>query len=232
MSLPYFFIPGVTGNIIDLPEETARHCVQVLRMKVGEQLALTDGKGHLYSATIKSADKKHCAVEVYETRFEERTVRRVSIAISPLKNAGRFEWFLEKATEIGVCEITPLICQRTERQHFKAERARNILVAAMLQSKQTWLPDLKEPRPFSTTISQNSWNQKLIAHCEELQKSDLSRFSSQDDIQILIGPEGDFTLDEIESAILLGYHPVSLGLTRLRTETAGIVAASLLINSI
>lgn len=231
MSLPYFFIPGITGNIVDLPEETARHCVQVLRMKVGGQLALTDGKGHLYNTTIKNADKKHCAVEIVETRFEERTIRRISIAISTLKNTGRFEWFLEKATEIGVCEIIPLICHRTERQHFKAERARNILVAAMLQSKQTWLPDLKESQAFEVAVSQSIWQQKLIAHCEEMQKSGLGRFNNLDDIQILIGPEGDFTLNEIESATLHGYQQVSLGHTRLRAETAGIVAASLLINN-
>lgn len=230
MSLPYFFVPGIDGNLVDLPEETARHCVQVLRMRPGEQLSLTDGIGHLYDATIRSAGKRHCTVSVDGVQMEERVARKVSIAISPLKNAGRFEWFLEKATEIGVVEIVPLICQRTERQHFKAERAKSILISAMLQSKQSWLPVLKEPVAFEQAVAQSGWTQKLIAHCEDIQKTALSHFYNSNDTQILIGPEGDFTQTEIDAARFYGYHEVSLGLTRLRTETAGIVAATLLIN--
>ncbi|MDE3145340.1 MAG: RNA methyltransferase, partial [Bacteroidota bacterium] len=147
-----------------------------------------------------------------------------------VKNASRFEWFLEKATEMGVCEIIPLLCHRTERQHFRFDRMNNILIAAMLQSQQTWLPALQTPTSFQTVVDQSQYTQKLIAHCEEDQKKDMKDVQLMNDVQILIGPEGDFTSDEILSAIQKNYKPVSLGNTRLRTETAGVMASALLLN--
>ena len=150
--------------------------------------------------------------------------------ISILKNAGRLEWFLEKAAEIGVSEIIPLLCKRTERQHFRFDRMNAVLIAAILQSQQTWLPQLHEPTDVKTFIQQSSYQQKLIAHCENDTKQELSNLSIQDHVQILIGPEGDFTHEEIEFALQNQYQPVSLGNTRLRTETAGVVAASLLMH--
>src|SRR4051812_38723506 len=143
MSLPYFFINDFgNSKTIILPEETSKHCVQVLRMKEDEQLQLTDGKGNLLTVRILSADRKHCTVNVEEKKFQQPTTRKISIAISLLKKESRFEWFLEKATEIGISEIIPLSCERTERQHFRFDRMNNILISAMLQSRQTWLPVL------------------------------------------------------------------------------------------
>jgi len=132
MSLPLFFIDHIDkSNTIILPEDTSKHCVQVLRMKEGEQLQLTDGKGNLLTAKIINADRKHCTVNVEEERFQQSPARKISIAISLLKNASRFEWFLEKATEIGASEIIPLLCERTERQHFRFDRIRNIELTSL-----------------------------------------------------------------------------------------------------
>jgi 16S rRNA (uracil1498-N3)-methyltransferase len=232
MSLPYFFIDDFgKGNTIVLPEDTSKHCVQVLRMKEGEQLQLTDGKGNLLTARIINPDRKHCTVNIEEEKFQQSAAKKISIAISLLKNASRFEWFLEKATEIGVSEIIPLLCERTERQHFRFDRMNNILISAMLQSQQTWLPVLCEPQHFEKIVSSSVYAQKFIAHCEsDKEKNNLASVVRQNKLQILIGPEGDFTKEEIEIAIQKNYQPVSLGDTRLRAETAGIVAATLLMN--
>ncbi|OIR12665.1 ribosomal RNA small subunit methyltransferase E [mine drainage metagenome] len=232
MSVPFFYEQNIatTDSQFILSEETSKHCVQVLRMKIGEQLNITDGKGNLFSATIISTDKRSCAVKINATTFSKQQQRKVSIAISLIKNASRFEWFLEKATEMGVCEIIPLLCHRTERQHFRFDRMNNILIAAMLQSQQTWLPVLQGPTAFQTVTDQSQYTQKLIAHCEENKKTELKDLQLMDDVQILIGPEGDFTSDEIQTAIQKNYQPVSLGNTRLRTETAGAMASALLLN--
>jgi 16S rRNA (uracil1498-N3)-methyltransferase len=229
---PYFFeaaiLPGATT--FSLGEESRKHAVQVLRMREGEILQITDGKGNLYTAVIIIADKKSCEVRITDATFSEKTIRRVTIGISLLKNASRIEWFLEKATEMGVSEIIPLLCKRTERQHFRYDRMQHILVSAMIQSRQVWLPLLHEPAAVEHIIPQSATAQKLIAHCEALQKSSLPQLKMAQDVLILIGPEGDFTSSEIEQALQHGFEPVSLGLTRLRTETAGVVAAALLVN--
>lgn len=229
MSLPIFFIEQKpTSSIITLSEETSKHVVQVLRMKHGEQLQLTDGCGNLITASITDAHKKACTVSVLETHFTEQKARKICIAISLLKNANRFEWFLEKATEMGVTEIIPMVCHRTEKHHFRHERMKQILVSAMLQSQQVWLPVLIEPVKFNEVIKSSSSATKLVAHCEEEEKYSIRDFAKEHSVQILIGPEGDFTNEEIESALQAGYKPVSLGETRLRAETAGVVAATLL----
>lgn len=233
MSLPYFFIHDFGNtNTITLPEETSKHCIQVLRMKEDEQLQLTDGKGNLFTTRITNADKKHCVVAVEEKKFQQPNSKKISIAISLLKNTNRFEWFLEKATEIGVNEIIPLLCERTERQHFRFERMNNILISAMLQSQQAWLPFLHEPQPFERIIASSTYSQKLIAHCEDdNNKNNIASVVTSNETQILIGPEGDFTQQEIDMALKNNYRSVSLGQTRLRSETAGVVAAALLMNS-
>jgi len=198
-------------------------------MKEGEQLRLTDGEGNLVTARITVAERKYCKVDIEEKRFEERNSRKTSVALSLLKNSRRFEWFLEKATEIGVSELIPMICERTERQHVRPERMTNILIAAMLQSEQVWLPVLHEPEPFEKIINSSAYIQKLIAHCgDDKNKSYITSIERQTETQILIGPEGDFTPGEVEQALANNYTPVSLGRTRLRSETAGIVAAALL----
>lgn len=229
MALPIFYLENYeSSSFMTLPEDTSKHVVQVLRMKVGEELQLTDGKGSLLTAAISDDHKKKCTVRVVSAKYEARSTKQVSIAISLLKNASRFEWFLEKATEIGVTEIVALLCDRTVKQHFRFDRMNNILIAAMLQSQQVWLPVLKEPTSFNQEISSNLYHTKLIAHCEDEQKHSIKEFGVQSSVQILIGPEGDFSSHEISSAIEAGYLPVTLGQTRLRTETAGVVAASLL----
>src|SRR5258705_11953025 len=145
--IPFFYIEefNPSQKEIVLDEDTSPHVVQVLRMKEGERLNLTDGKGNLITAEISDAHKKHCAVKVIDSRFTSHLSRKISIAISLLKNANRFEWFLEKATEIGISEIVPLICERTEKQKFRYDRMKGICVSAMLQSQQCWLPELHEP---------------------------------------------------------------------------------------
>lgn len=231
MALPYFYEPGITREktTFTLSEETGKHCVKVLRMETGEQLNLTDGRGNLFTATILSPGKKHTEVKIESHVFTPRAARKIMIAISLLKNSSRFEWFLEKATEIGVSEIFPLICHRTERQHFRFDRMNNILIAAMLQSQQTWLPVLHEPVPFEAALKIDH-QQKFIAHCDEQQKQELKECSVSGNAAILIGPEGDFSPEEINSALQNNFQPVSLGQNRLRAETAGVVAATLLMN--
>lgn len=231
MSLPYFFAEDLSAeDQIILPEETSKHCIQVLRMQDDEQLILTDGKGKLLTATILTADRKHCAVKINSSKYEQQSNRKITVAMSLLKNTSRFEWFLEKATEIGVNEIIPLICKRTEKQYFRLDRMQQIIVSAMLQSQQSWLPVLHEPTSFDKVIAGNNYTTKLIAHCEEDRKQEIAGITMTGNIIILIGPEGDFAVDEIHQALQNKYNPVSLGATRLRTETAGVVAASLIKN--
>lgn len=228
MERPVFFIEHLSTDFITLNEDTSKHVVQVLRMTAGEQLHLTDGAGSLWTAEIIDDHKKKCTVGIIERKFQARKARKVSIAISLVKNNSRFEWFLEKATEIGVTEIIPILCARTEKQHFRYDRMKQILISAMMQSKQVWLPFFSEPVSFDQVCATASYTTKLIAHCTEDHKQDITEYRQQDAVQILVGPEGDFTNEEIKMAIELGFVPVAIGGTRLRTETAGIVAAALL----
>jgi 16S rRNA (uracil1498-N3)-methyltransferase len=230
MNLPFFFEPNVAPQYKHamLSEETSKHCIQVLRMKTHEKIKLTDGKGNLFIASIAKEDKRNCEVVLETSEFIPPPERKISIGISLLKNTNRFEWFLEKSTELGIQEIIPLICKRTEKQHFKQERAENILISAMLQSRQAWLPKLFSPTNVSEIIRSSSYSQRLIAHCETRPKSAFGEFDLQDEVQVLIGPEGDFTSEEIAEAVKNNYMETSLGENRLRTETAGIVAAVLM----
>lgn len=229
MPLPIFYDKNIDkSDFVTLTEETSKHVVQVLRMKQGELLQLTDGRGNLLTNEIVDDHKKKCTVKVTKRDFKERTSKQVCVAISLLKNGSRLEWFLEKATEIGVSEIIPLLCDRTEKQHFRFDRMNGILIAAMLQSQQVWLPTLAEPLSFKNVITSRKYSINLIAHCEEEQKCSIKNFTSSNSSQILIGPEGDFSPAEIASALDAGFKSVTLGNTRLRTETAGVVAATLL----
>ncbi len=240
MPLSFFFVENSpAGEMIAINEETSKHISQVLRMKIDEEINLTDGKGNLYTATIIENHKKKTIVKILDTKSISVPERKITIAISLIKNSNRFEWFLEKATEIGVAEIIPLHCQRTEKQHFRLDRMKSILVSAMLQSRQVWLPVLHEPVAFSKLFQSSKtlekekledYQQRFIAHCVEDEKRNLTdlvneKLSSK---IILIGPEGDFTPGEIELALQYHFSAVSLGETRLRTETAGIVSAVLL----
>jgi 16S rRNA (uracil1498-N3)-methyltransferase len=232
MTLPFFYIEKIDNNnsTVVLDEDTSKHVVSVVRMKMGEQLHLTDGKGHLLTAEITNDHKKRCETKIVDAQFTPVHARKISIAISLVKNATRFEWFLEKATEIGITEIIPLICERTEREHFRFDRMKNVLISAMLQSRQVWLPILHEPVAFNALVEQSGHLQKLIAHCADENKKSLNAVVDKNCSSqiILIGPEGDFSKQEIEFAIQHHFIAVALGDTRLRTETAGIVAATLL----
>jgi 16S rRNA (uracil1498-N3)-methyltransferase len=223
------------SNLKQLDEDTSKHVVQVLRMKIGEKLLLTDGKGSRAEAEITDDNKKRCIVKLLSVKTEPPKENRIAIAISLVKNASRFEWFLEKAGEMGLTEIIPLICERTEKERFRYERMQQILVSAMLQSQQTHLPQLQQPIEFEKLVNAGSgdYPDKYIAHCLEEEKTSLySQLENKSSGRIiLIGPEGDFSPGEIKMAIEKGYRPVSLGVTRLRTETAGLVAAALLSNS-
>ena len=231
MEQPFFYLADIPSNTneLDLPEETSKHVVSVLRMREGEIIRLTNGLGTVVKASIKIVHKKNCVVENIELLQLPDNRLPVTLAISLLKNPSRFEWMLEKVSEIGVKAVVPLICQRTERQHFRSDRMRNIMISAMLQSQQAWLPEIKEPVLFADVISQVGFSYKYIAHCLPEERISLRQTIVKDaSAIILIGPEGDFSPAEIQDALALGYKPVTLGDTRLRTETAGVVAVTLL----
>ncbi|MEO5947167.1 MAG: RsmE family RNA methyltransferase [Chitinophagaceae bacterium] len=233
MAVPFFYIITyyASQKTIVLNEETSKHVVQVLRMRNGEQLNLTDGKGNLLTCEIIDEHKKHCSVEIKSQKKIPNSNHKVSIAISLLKNSNRFEWFLEKATEIGVTSIIPLFCTRTEKEKFRYDRMQGICISAMLQSQQCRLPVLHEPKKFEDfEIWKCADGPNFIAHCIEENKIALSNqlIGKSSNQLIAIGPEGDFTSQEIELALQNDFIPVSLGETRLRTETAGVVAATLL----
>jgi 16S rRNA (uracil1498-N3)-methyltransferase len=229
MSFPLFYIKELVGDErLILDEDASKHIIQVLRMKRGEQLQLTDGKGKLITAELVLENKKAAEVTVLTTSNIAPPTLNLTIAISLIKNNTRFEWFMEKATEIGISNIIPLICERTEKQNFRHDRIKNILISAMLQSQQAWLPVLHQPTKYAEVIKSAAHSNKFIAHCIKEDKKQLKILSANETSIILIGPEGDFTSDEIELAKQNNYTPVTLGNTRLRTETAGIVAAVLL----
>jgi 16S rRNA (uracil1498-N3)-methyltransferase len=228
MALPYFYFEKIDADTLTLDEDVSKHITQVLRMKAGEALLVTDGKGTKAKAIITDDHRKRCVVKIERRETEKAATPTVCIAISLIKNAARFEWFLEKATEIGVSEIIPLLCDRTEKEKFRQDRLQNIVTSAMLQSQQCWMPKLQEPIPFQKLIEDDKYHQKFIAHCLENEKQSLHSILQPQSSIILIGPEGDFTQKEIALAIDHNYVPVTLGKTRLRTETAGIVAATLL----
>jgi 16S rRNA (uracil1498-N3)-methyltransferase len=238
MALPFFYLaaydPGTSPETseITLDEDNSRHIVQVLRMRPGEALQLTDGKGSLLNALIVEDHKKKCRVKVQSLVTSPSRKKKVAIAISPLKNASRFEWFLEKAAEIGVSEIIPLQSERTERQHLRPDRLHNILVSALLQSQQTWLPVLHPLTSLSRVLEDTRYDRRLIAHCLEDSLPAIpvvaSPVTPTVSTLILIGPEGDFSAEEVALALKNGFVPVTLGENRLRTETAGVVAATLL----
>lgn len=231
MSLPRFYVPsaGAPGEQILLDEDNSRHAVQVLRMQSGETLLLTDGKGHTAHARLLSAHKKSSRAEIIAVDFSPRLSPALTIAISPVKNSSRFEWFLEKATELGTASIIPLLCERTEKQHLRHDRLLNICKSAMLQSGQSWLPDMHMPTAFSAVLLLREYRARMIAHCSDAYKASLAdAFNPALTPQIvLIGPEGDFSPTEVSQAHAAGFTEVSLGPTRLRTETAGIYAAAI-----
>ena len=223
-----FYHPQLVEKIGFLNEEESKHCIQVLRMKVDDTMLIVDGMGGFYKAKISSAHPKKCSFEIIESQqnYQKRNFK-INIACAPTKNIDRFEWFLEKATEIGIDSITPIICENSERTLVKLDRLQKVLVSAMKQSIKAYLPLLNEAISFKQYISNNAEiiGQKFIAHCHDLPKSELKKQClPNSESLILIGPEGDFSNQELKLAIENGFVPVSLSESRLRTETAALVA--------
>ncbi len=209
-------------------KEESRHIVKVLRKKEGDTLFITNGNGELFTAKIALASDKKCLVDIIDCQSKEKGwTYYLHIAIAPTKNIDRYEWFLEKATEIGIDEITPIICDHSERKIVKTERLEKVIVSAMKQSLKFKLPQLNPPVALEKFIKEiENFDQKFIAHCEEESNKQLlkNQIKTNAKILILVGPEGDFSLNEIETALKNDFFPISLGESRLRTETAGIVA--------
>ena len=222
----FFYTPNLNENTYTFSKEESRHCIKVLRKKIGDKINLVDGKGTLYYTVIVDDNPKACKVEVKkkEINFNKRSYR-IHMVVSPTKNIDRYEWFLEKATEFGVDEITPVICQNSERKEIKIERLNKILIAAMKQSLKAFLPQINKTVKWGEFIHQKFNSNRFIAHCRDGRKTPLKQWlKPQQDVMILIGPEGDFSDTEIREAMNNGFVPVSLGKSRLRTETAAIAA--------
>lgn len=223
----YYSEDAKAGSFI-LPEEEARHCVKVMRFSSGDLIKITDGLGNIYSCQLMGTDTKNCLVEaVDKPEFKERTSRPLHIAIAPTKNASRLEWFVEKATEIGIDKITPLICERSERRKVNTSRLQRVAIAAMKQSMSAWLPEINQEMKYGDLIRQPIKGQKFIAALIPNAIPLVRHLIDNTENLVLIGPEGDFSNKEIGQAIKSDFIPVSLGSSRLRTETAGIVACSI-----
>ncbi len=206
-------------------KEESKHIIKVLRKKEGDILHVTNGLGFLFKTKITIASDNKCTVQIVSFEKQEAPKYKLHLAVAPTKMNDRFEWFLEKATEIGIQEITPIICEHSERKVIKTDRFHKILESAMKQSLHYYLPKFNEPIAFKEFIKAEKSGQLFIAHCEETNKKSLkNELKSNEDVTILIGPEGDFSVKEIQLAIDNNFIPVSLGTTRLRTETAAIVA--------
>lgn len=220
-----FYTPDIQTKA-ELPEEEAQHCTRVLRLTTGDEITLTDGKGYFYRAEITTATNKRCLVAIKESIFQEPLWPcHLHIAMAPTKNMDRNEWFAEKATEIGFDELTFLNCRFSERKVIKAERIEKIVISAIKQSLKARLPILNEMTDFDKFISRNFEGQKFIAHCYEGEKPLLRDVLQKgQDALVLIGPEGDFSEEEVAKAVQKGFTPISLGQSRLRTETAALVA--------
>jgi 16S rRNA (uracil1498-N3)-methyltransferase len=221
-----FYLPGISGSEITLDETESKHVVRVLRLGKGDSIFCTDGTGGFYSALITDANPKKCRLSIIESSQHAGEKKYYShIAIAPTKNNDRLEWFLEKATEIGVDEISLLLCENSERRTVKTDRMEKVLISAMKQSVKAYLPKLNEPVSFNEFIAGSNADQKFIAHCRENNLPHMKSFVQKEkSVLALIGPEGDFSISEVENAIKYGFAAISLGDSRLRTETAGIVA--------
>lgn len=225
----YFYVPNA-ASVGELPEEEAKHAVRVLRLQSGDRMVLVDGEGGLFDAEVSVASGKHCLYNILETLPYEREWRgRISLAIAPTKMMDRMEWMAEKATEIGFDEISFLDCKFSERKTLRTDRVERIVVSAMKQSHKACKPVVNEMCGFREFVAREREDRKFIAHCyEEVARRDLfdelSAMDAETPVTVLVGPEGDFSIDEVKLAMEHGYESVSLGRSRLRTETAGLSA--------
>lgn len=221
-----FYAPELQGDHHTLSEQESKHCIKVLRMQTGDQIMLSDGVGGMYTGQLANEDHRRCEVKIirHEKDFGKRNFY-LHVAIAPTKNINRFEWFLEKTTEIGIDEITPLICMRSERRAVKIERLDKVIIAAMKQSIKAYHPILNRQMDFKAFVTAKQEGEKYIAYVEEGDHPPLQTLCKpRQQATILIGPEGDFSPEEVRMATANGYRIVSLGNSRLRTETAGVVA--------
>nr|WP_294923792.1 16S rRNA (uracil(1498)-N(3))-methyltransferase [uncultured Flavobacterium sp.] len=222
-----FYNPDIdeTTETFSFDKEESRHIIKVLRKKDSDILHVTNGMGLLFETQITLASDNKCIVEVLSIRKSPEPKFHLHLAVAPTKMNDRFEWFLEKATEIGIQEITPVFCDRSERKVVKKERFEKIILSAMKQSNETFLPKLNDAISFKEFIRQKNEGLQLIAHCEETDKKSLKEvLKPNENVTLLIGPEGDFSEKEIVMALENSFQPVTLGNTRLRTETAAVVA--------
>ena len=227
--LRFFYTP--TPEAGQLPQDEAQHALRVLRLGMGDELHLMDGKGAFHRAVITEADNHHCRYRILESVPQQpEWTGKIHIAVAPTKNMDRMEWFVEKATEIGFDRLTLLDCRFSERRVVKNERLEKIIVSAMKQSHKAWLPQLDEMTPFRKFITRPDLPaQRFIAHCYEGEKPFLlDLLAPCTPALVLIGPEGDFSIDEVREAEAAGFQSVSLGTSRLRTETAALVVVHMM----
>lgn len=225
----YFYVPNATEDN-ELPTDEAIHAIRVLRLKIGDDIFLIDGKGNFYEAVVTLANSKHCLYEITQTLVQNKTWKgHIHLAIAPTKDISRIEWLVEKATEIGFDEISFLNCQFSERKNLRIDRIERIVISAMKQSRKAWKPIVNNMLSFEDFMQKEVTGQKFICHCyNEIEKTDfLSNINNSglfEDITVLIGPEGDFSINEVHQALQQQYKSTTLGNSRLRTETAGLAA--------
>lgn len=228
-SMNVFYHPNIIGQTIDLDETESKHAIRVLRLGKGDPVQIVDGRGGWYETVIEEAHPKRCLLRITaHTPDYQPLSYHLHLAVSPTKSIDRFEWFLEKATEIGISEITPLLCHRTERSRLNLERMERIVVSAMKQSLKAYRPNLNEPTGFSEFIKKKRAGVEGIAHCIDdtanslKERHSIMNLPDQGSFTLMVGPEGDFTVEEVESALTAGFQPIQLGESRLRTETAAV----------
>ena len=221
-----FYTPDISADYFTLDEEESKHCIKVLRLQNGDEVSLVDGRGGLYTARILDAHPKRTLLKIIDTRLQyAKRNHYLHIAIAPTKNIERTEWFLEKATEIGIDEISLVISDHSERREVKPERLKRVITSAMKQSLKAYHPVLNQSVSFHQFIQSTHQSQRFIAHCMDGEKRSLKQeISLQSDYLIMIGPEGDFTAPEVAAALESGFTAITLGDSRLRTETAALEA--------
>lgn len=225
----YFYVSNATEDN-ELPTDEAIHAIRVLRLKIGDDIFLIDGKGNFYEAVVTLANSKHCLYEITQTLVQNKTWKgHIHLAIAPTKDISRIEWLVEKATEIGFDEISFLNCQFSERKNLRIDRIERIVISAMKQSRKAWKPIVNNMLSFEDFIQKEVTGQKFICHCyNEIEKTDffsnINNSGLFEDITVLIGPEGDFSINEVHQALQQQYKSTTLGNSRLRTETAGLAA--------
>ncbi|MEI6816587.1 MAG: 16S rRNA (uracil(1498)-N(3))-methyltransferase [Bacteroidota bacterium] len=223
------YAPDIHADTYLLSKEESYHCIKVLRLRIDDKIQLMDGMGNFFSGIIIDNDPRECGIKIMETHKEPERAFKLHIAMAPTKNIDRFEWFLEKATEIGIDEITPIVCAHSERKIILLDRLEKISIAAIKQSVKATLPKINPMITFKELMKSSTETQKFITNCQENQENHLmKKYLKGNDCMIIIGPEGDFSPDELTMAMKNGFESVSLGKYRLRTETAGMVACDII----